>query len=407
MPLGAKYNPQSGLTKWSDVIEDTFYTVPAVKPGEAQWNTLKKGVDITWTYPSGVVSNEFGLYDVDSVIILRKATANGAATKVATFVGEVLNDNENLPMAYRDSTATDKAGSYFYDIKIVYTIKNVKESATATTIYDGRPLPGVVNCTVAWVETPKAGAKLTWDYPAEFKTGYGTQYQLERIDIQRTGLSTGSTTELNVAYFNEFAANVNSLPKEIIDTTAQNGGMYNYIITLKYKPTFKNVPTTVLADLRFAAPVINPHGGAVAAGTKATATKGNFDSIFVAVDTNAFVKYTANAEFTISKATRLVAYGMKNGFVSKYDTVNFTIVVANEAKELAGVRLYPNPTKGEVNVVVPVNAMMEVFAANGMQISRKQVAAGNHTLQINTAGVYFVRVTAADGATGVKRVVVR
>lgn len=424
------------ITAGSDVVEALFYTDESVLPKaqplaslDANWSASNNGaVELSWIAPAAMVNDSLGFFQVDTLLIFRKdMTANGVATKIATLTGF-----KELPLTYRDATAT-KGGNYEYEVQVRYTFL---KDTSSKVLYDGRPVPGVANAAAAWTEAPKAGVKLTWEYPADLKTGLtsGT-YKLESLSIFNTANVANAVAQYNFATTvrtfdtvitdkpgggkdttitlksetTTYMTDPSKLPVQFVDTTVLNGGVYKYHFVLRYaKPErARNEDTYVDIDLRFDAPVINPHGGAVAAGTKATAAKGNFDSIFVAVDTNAFVKYTANAEFTISKATRLVAYGMKNGFVSKYDTVNFTIVVANEAKELAGVRLYPNPTKGEVNVVVPVNAMVEVFAANGMQISRKQMAAGNHTLQINTAGVYFVRVTAADGATGVKRLIVR
>lgn len=80
--------------------------------------------------------------------------------------------------------------------------------------------------------------------------------------------------------------------------------------------------------------------------------------------------------------------------------------VANEARELAGVRLYPNPGKGLLNLNVPVRAEVDIFTANGQLVKQMKVAAGETVLSLNTAGVYFVRVR-ANGKQSVKRLVVR
>lgn len=80
---------------------------------------------------------------------------------------------------------------------------------------------------------------------------------------------------------------------------------------------------------------------------------------------------------------------------------------ANENNELAGVSVYPNPSNGEFNVVVPVRAEVEIFAANGAVVKRFAVAEGTTQVRLNNSGVYFVRFTAQNGQVAVKRVVVR
>ncbi len=80
---------------------------------------------------------------------------------------------------------------------------------------------------------------------------------------------------------------------------------------------------------------------------------------------------------------------------------------ANDAMELAGVSVYPNPGNGNFNVVVPVKANVEVFNAAGMMISNMTVAEGTSQIRLDNSGIYFVRFTAANGQVAVKRVVVR
>lgn len=81
-------------------------------------------------------------------------------------------------------------------------------------------------------------------------------------------------------------------------------------------------------------------------------------------------------------------------------------VSAVEDNFLAEVNVYPNPTVGEFKVSVPVDAMIEIYAANGHRVVTRTVAAGTETFALATSGIYFVRVT-ANGKTAVRRIVVR
>lgn len=80
--------------------------------------------------------------------------------------------------------------------------------------------------------------------------------------------------------------------------------------------------------------------------------------------------------------------------------------VANENRELAGVSVYPNPADGLFNLNVPARAQVEIFSANGQVVRQMEVGAGQTSLQLNNAGIYFIRVR-ANGKQAVKRLVVR
>lgn len=97
------------------------------------------------------------------------------------------------------------------------------------------------------------------------------------------------------------------------------------------------------------------------------------------------------------------------------ETLNFKIhfiptnggpTVANENRELAGVSVYPNPADGLFNLNVPARAQVEIFSANGQVVRQMEVGAGQTSLQLNNAGIYFIRVR-ANGKQAVKRLVVR
>lgn len=80
--------------------------------------------------------------------------------------------------------------------------------------------------------------------------------------------------------------------------------------------------------------------------------------------------------------------------------------VANDARELAGVNIYPNPTDGEFNVVAPANAEVEIFNAVGVVVKHITVTEGMSQIRLDNSGIYFVRVR-ANGQEAIKKVVVR
>lgn len=78
---------------------------------------------------------------------------------------------------------------------------------------------------------------------------------------------------------------------------------------------------------------------------------------------------------------------------------------ANDRDELAGVRVYPNPSTGVFSLDVPERAQVEIFAVNGQLVKQMEVMAGKTAVQIDRNGVYFMRVR-ANGKTAVKRIVI-
>lgn len=78
---------------------------------------------------------------------------------------------------------------------------------------------------------------------------------------------------------------------------------------------------------------------------------------------------------------------------------------ANDRNELAGVRVYPNPSTGVFSLDVPERAQVEIFAVNGQLVRQMEVMAGKTAVQIDRNGVYFMRVR-ANGKTAVKRIVI-
>ena len=161
-----------------------------------------------------------------------------------------------------------------------------------------------------------------------------------------------------------------------------------------------------------ATPIFSVPAGEVAIGTKVEikcATEGAV--IYYTLDGT-----TPDADATeykdaivINEAVTIKAIAIKGELKSEVATASYTVKedLANEGAELAGVNIYPNPNDGKFNVVVPVDATVVVFTANGQVVRRMEVAAGVHSLQLANSGIYFVRLTAANGQSAVKRVVVR
>lgn len=117
------------------------------------------------------------------------------------------------------------------------------------------------------------------------------------------------------------------------------------------------------------------------------------------------ITYTPNGSYD----TAIVACTFNDG---KGGSLNFKIMfipssrpVANSNLELAGVSVYPNPSTGLFNLNVPERAQVEIFAVNGQMIRQMGVMAGKTAVEINRAGVYFLRVR-AGGKTAVKRIVI-
>ena len=159
-----------------------------------------------------------------------------------------------------------------------------------------------------------------------------------------------------------------------------------------------------------ATPTFSVPAGEVAIGTKVEikcATEGAV--IYYTLDGT-----TPDADATeykdaivINEAVTVKAIAIKGELKSEVATASYTVSTAVEGAELAGVNIYPNPNDGKFNVVVPVDATVVVFTANGQVVRRMEVAAGVHSLQLANSGIYFVRLTAANGQSAVKRVVVR
>lgn len=110
---------------------------------------------------------------------------------------------------------------------------------------------------------------------------------------------------------------------------------------------------------------------------------------------------------SISRDMTIKAVAVKKGMVnSKIAEATYTIDASNEDDLLAEVKLYPNPTDGLFYVTVPEAAKVEIYTSNGTLVKQLNVAAGQTTLQLNQAGMYFVKVN-INGQFAIRKIVVR
>ena len=177
-----------------------------------------------------------------------------------------------------------------------------------------------------------------------------------------------------------------------------------------YKSDIVTAAYTIKEVSEVAAPTFEPGAGEVAMGTKVTiacATEGAV--IYYTLDgeepTEESTEYTEAIE--INKALTIKAIAILGGVKSDIAEAAYTIETANEGEELAGVSIYPNPSNGEFNLVVPVRAEVAIFASNGVMVKQMTVAAGTQKIRLENSGIFFVRIAAENGQAAVKRVIVR
>ena len=121
------------------------------------------------------------------------------------------------------------------------------------------------------------------------------------------------------------------------------------------------------------------------------------------------IAYTPNEKLEEFVASCMLTDKTNNetlNFSIRFKPTNGGVQTANENRELAGVSVYPNPADGLFNLNVPARAQVEIFSANGQVVRQMEVGAGQTSLQLNNAGIYFIRVR-ANGKQAVKRLVVR
>ncbi len=175
------------------------------------------------------------------------------------------------------------------------------------------------------------------------------------------------------------------------------------------KSSIATAAYTVKAAGTVATPTFDPVAGEVEKGTKVTiacATEGA--KIYYTVDGSEPTAESAEYKeaVVIDKDLTLKAIAIKGDAKSAVAEAAYTVKVANEEVELAGVNVYPNPNGGAFSLDLPVPATVEVFASNGVLRERINAGAGVLSLSLDRSGIYFLRIT-GEGRTTVKRIVVR
>ncbi len=80
---------------------------------------------------------------------------------------------------------------------------------------------------------------------------------------------------------------------------------------------------------------------------------------------------------------------------------------SSEVNVLAGsVKIYPNPSRGEFKVELPIDAQVEIFDASGKRVLAQTCSAGTHGLNLAQTGIYVLKVSAI-GQQATFRLVVR
>ncbi|MCM1170417.1 MAG: chitobiase/beta-hexosaminidase C-terminal domain-containing protein [Bacteroides sp.] len=197
--------------------------------------------------------------------------------------------------------------------------------------------------------------------------------------------------------------------RTIAQRTPESTWEYSDLVTAAY--TIKTGGGVEAPDT-LPAPVFSVAAGEVAKGTRVALGCDTADAkIYYSVNADTVTANSAEytGEITIDSAMTIRAIAVKEGFVtSKVAVAAYTLEeVANDVPELAGVRLYPNPTEGEFSVEAPVEARVEIFSANGVIVKSFTMAAGVEEVRLSNSGIYFVRLTAGNGQVAVKRVIVR
>lgn len=83
--------------------------------------------------------------------------------------------------------------------------------------------------------------------------------------------------------------------------------------------------------------------------------------------------------------------------------------VSDAASEATRASIYPNPSSGILNVVVPISGSYDIAVVNalGQQVLQlRQVTGTFQQLELTAKGMYFVRIS-ADNYSDVQRVVVK
>lgn len=69
-------------------------------------------------------------------------------------------------------------------------------------------------------------------------------------------------------------------------------------------------------------------------------------------------------------------------------------------------KIYPNPSNGIINILMPENGTASVFAINGMFVQKINLTEGNNTLNLNLAsGIYILKTETSEGNFNQKLVI--
>lgn len=86
----------------------------------------------------------------------------------------------------------------------------------------------------------------------------------------------------------------------------------------------------------------------------------------------------------------------------------FTIEEASASFDLiSGIRIFPNPTTGELSLQVPEFVRMDIFTSTGIWTLGKELEPGTHRVELQASGLYLIRFTTVDGRSCLKRLIVR
>jgi len=92
--------------------------------------------------------------------------------------------------------------------------------------------------------------------------------------------------------------------------------------------------------------------------------------------------------------------------MSRSANIPSSISISEESREATGVKIYPNPSDGQINVAVSENSIVRLFDLSGRQIGEHVVNARSELKLNQSAGVYFIHVE-SNGKTSVHKVIVQ
>ena len=218
---------------------------------------VKAGVKLTWAYPQALLDN-YANYSVQKIEIERIKYSENNAREVIAYWPKTgnLNDKDNLPTSYKDEAALEN-GYYGYKISIRYATPSATKDTTV--VYGVMPLK-VKDLTATYLkEGDKHTATITWAYPAELGTGFGTTYKLQRIELRRRDLSTAADVAVLAVDSIKKADGTAKAFAELLKTYKDEGlvdnGSYTYLVEIRYEKPVGTTTEYVVLDLAPVAPI--------------------------------------------------------------------------------------------------------------------------------------------------------